>query len=368
METKLTVSPSQAKACVKACLVNGLPILLVGEPGVAKTALVAEACQELGWNRVESHPAVDDPTDGKGLPPLAGDATAFRPIGQVAEVLKASRPTCWNLEDLGSASPAVQAAYQPWIRARCNSGHALPDHVEIVATSNDRSHRANVTAGILEPVKSRFTTILHVRNSVEDWCSWAFGGQAQITPPTSPAPINRMVRIPEEILPMGAAFLRFRPELLSKFEATASMTNSPSPRTWENAFKLASLPLAEELLLPMVAGAVGEAAGAEFVSFLKLSRDMPNLDGILMAPEQAPIPSQVSVLYAVSSGLAYRVTPQNCGQVFRYAERLHEAGHGEFGVLILRDSIQKDPNVMQTAAFVRMASSNLGKLAVGRVD
>jgi hypothetical protein len=54
------------------------------------------------------------------------------------------------------------------ILARRVNSFTLPDCVSFVAASNRRQDKAGVT-GILEPVKSRFATILEVSPDLDDW-------------------------------------------------------------------------------------------------------------------------------------------------------------------------------------------------------
>src|SRR5690606_27326440 len=80
----------------------------------------------------------------------------------------------WFLDDLGQASPMVQAAYMQLLLARRIDGHVLPDCVTFVAASNRKQDRAGVS-GLLEPVKSRFTCIMEIEPDLDSWIDWALG-------------------------------------------------------------------------------------------------------------------------------------------------------------------------------------------------
>lgn len=340
------MKPSELVTLLSTAIAHRLPALLVGSPGVGKTSLVAQAAEASGNDLVVSHPAVSDPTDAKGLPWIGADhqSAHFVPFGETLRVLESKKPTVWFWDDLGQAPAAVQASFMPWLLARRVNGHALPDHVTIMAATNRRTDRAGV-AGVLEPVKSRFATIVEIEPDLDEWCQWALAQDF----------------MPPELV----AFLRFRPQELCRFEPTADMTNSPVPRTWENAGRLltAKMPMAVEA--KALAGAVGISAATELMSFLRMYRQLPNIDGILIDADSAPIPTEMGVLYAVSTALAHRATPENFPRVARYAERLVEAQHGEFAVLLIRDAARKDPTLMSTPAFVRLASGEMGELIGG---
>ena len=336
---------SQVSAAAATCIKANLPLLLVGAPGVGKSDLVAQAAEAQGAEIIISHPAVGDPTDVKGLPWLnkskkdAKEAT-FLPFGDLARALNAKKKTVWFLDDLGQATPAVQAAYMQLLLARRVNEHVLPDCVTFVAATNGRSHRAGVN-GILEPVKSRFATIIEVEAHIDDWTLWAYDHG-----------------IPVELV----HFLRWRSELLHKFEPTTEMKNSPSPRTWHNVAKLYNAGVPEEIQEQVFAGAVGDAAAREWMGYLALFRECPNLDAIILDPDCAPIPDKISILYATVSGLVRKATPDNFGRIVRYAERLLDAGKGEFGVMLTRDCARQEPKIVNSAAYTKMTLGPIGQL------
>lgn len=322
-----------------------MPVLLVGAPGVGKSDVFDQSAKECGADLILSHPVTSDPTDAKGLPWIAEDkkSAIFLPFGDLHAAISATKLTVWALDDIGQASPATQASFMQLLLARRVNGHVLPEHVTFVAATNRRTDRAGVS-GILEPVKSRFAAIINVESHLDDWSQWA---------------------LDHAIIPEIIAFLRFRPDLLHQFNPTQDIANQPCPRTWHHASKLVSLQLSPSSELAALTGAIGEGAAGEFIAFLRVYRDLPSLDGIILAPEKAPIPTQVNSLYAVACGLAHKATVDNFGRIATYAERLHKAGKSEFAVLTLRDCVARNKKVTQTQAFIKLVSGDLGKLVAG---
>jgi hypothetical protein len=155
------------------------------------------------------------------------------------------------------------------------------------------------------------------------------------------------------------------PDLLAAFQASADLTNSPVPRTWANVARLLGLSLGAELEHAAIAGAVGEGAAAELLGFLRLFRDLPNIDGIILDPDAEPIPDQPAALYATVTALGSRASEQVFGSIARYAQRLIDAGSGEFATLLIRDAMRRAPEIKQTRAFVALASGDLGALLTG---
>ncbi len=114
-----------------------------------------------------------------------------------------------------------------------------------------------------------------------------------------------------------------------------------------------------------VAGAVGEGAATEFLAFLKLYRELPNVDQILIDPNSVEIPTAPNVLYALAGALAHKTTDTNFSRVAQFVERMVAADKGEFAVLTVRDAINRHPTIVHTQAFVKLATGELGSLISG---
>jgi hypothetical protein len=343
----MSITPSRLAELLQAMIPARLPLLITGAPGIGKSDIIGQASQKAGADLIISHPAVADPTDFKGLPWFQqGDSHAsFKPFGEFQSALTATKPLVWLLDDLGQANPSVQAACMQLLLARRVNGHILPDCVTFVAATNRRVDRAGVS-GILEPVKSRFPSIVELTPDIDSWSQWAFNNGVSAT---------------------LVAFLRYRSELLCKFEATADLTNSPVPRTWAHLAKLESLNLPSAIEAIAMAGAVGEGASLEYLAFRQMAKSLVNLDAILLNPDKASIPTKPNELYATAVGLAGRANDTNFARIAIYANRMVvEADKGEFAVLMVRDAVRKDEKIQYTDAFVRLNSGPLGQLISGR--
>lgn len=339
--------PTELAALLANTIPAGLPVLVVGSPGVGKSDIVAQAAKASGADLIVSHPAVSDPTDAKGLPWVSADQASarFLPFGDLARAVKATAPTVWFLDDLGQAPASVQASYMQLLLARRVNEHVLPSCVTFVGATNRRTDRAGV-GGILEPIKSRFVAIVDLEPNLDDWCAWA---------------------LTHHIQPQIIAFLRFRPELLNKFSPTADLTNSPIPRTWAHASRLMQLTLTPGVLRESIGGAVGKGAAVELFGFLEVYQELPDLDEIIAKPQGwGFVPKKPATLYAVVTGLATKATTKTLGPIVEYAERLADKGHGEFAALLLRDVIRRDGSLMSLGPFVSVLRGPLGQLIEGR--
>jgi MoxR-like ATPase len=340
----MQVHPSQLKALLEALIPQRLPALITGAPGIGKSDIIEQVAVSTGHDLLISHPVVEDPTDSKGLPfPSAdGSVARFLPFGDLERALTAKTPLLWFLDDLGQASTAVQAAKMQLILARRIGEHRLPDCVTFVAATNRHTDNAGVSR-ILDPLKSRFATIVELVTSIEDWSKWA---------------------VTHDIHPMLIAFLRFRPDLLSSDVRAKGMTNVHSPRSWGFVSRMMGV-IPAELELPAFQGGVGEGAAAEFLAFLQIARELPSPDVVLATPDTAPIPEKPSALYAIAAALAAYVKPANFDRGIVYAKRLIDAGHAEFAALFVRDALRRDSEISQTPAFITAQAGPIGQMIRG---
>lgn len=340
----MQMSPAQLTQLLQLYIPNRWPVLISGAPGIGKSDIVEQAAHAADHELLISHPVVEDPTDSKGLPfPLPDRSAAqFLPFGDLERALTAGRPLVWFLDDLGQASPAVQAAKMQLLLARRIGEHKLPDHVTFVAATNRRADNAGVS-GILDPVLSRFFAVVELVTNIGDWTKWAVAKN-----------------LPPELI----AFLRFRSDLLSVKRTSRDIEPATSPRTWGFVGKiLPHVPI--DLQTEAVCSAVGKGPGGEFISFLGIYRTLPSIDAILLNPDDAPLPDELSVLHATVAALAVRANDANFERVVRYADRLVAASHREFVAYLVRDAIQRTPTLQNTHAFIRAQAGEIGKIIQG---
>jgi len=348
IQENITVRPAQLLEILRAALRTRKRVLVVGSPGTGKTDIMNQAAELEGFSTLVTHLVTADPTEAAGLPwPNADKNEAyFMLFGNLAAVCNATTPLLWVLDDFGQASPAVQASFmRPLLDYHTVTGYQIPECVCIVAATNKRTDRAGVS-GILEPVKSRFDTIVELQPTLDDWVEWA---------------------IAHNVVPEVISFLRFRPNLLHKFEATADLTNSPCPRTWAKVSDWLKAGLSRAVEHVVLCGAVGAGAATEFTGFLKIFRELPDPDELLKHPEKAEIPTEPATLYALTGALSARSNRKTFDAIATYATRMLEGGQAEFAVLLIKDAYLHDKTVYATPAFAKLTRhSKLGNVVWGQ--
>lgn len=346
-QDSIVVRPTQLKTALIACFQHDepAPVLVKGGPGIGKTDIIVSAATHCGMDTILSHPAVEDPTDSKGIPWMdaATGRMRYMPVGQIAKALEVKKPTAWFIDDLGQAPESVQKAYMQWLLAREVDGNRLPDDIKIVAATNRRSDRAGVS-GLLEPVKSRFCTILELEPNVQDWSDWA---------------------LDHDVHPAVLAYIRdVQSDALYKFEPTADISNSPCPRTWAHVSRIMKMEVSDnDVLFAMLVGAVGEAAATSYKGFLDIVEKAPSVEEVLADPKRCRIPEDLSALFALSASLAVRAAeePKTFGKIAAYTIRLHENGKGDFCAFLLRDALRKQRSLKDTPEFGQLAKHAMAK-------
>ena len=128
----------------------------------------------------------------------------------------------------------------------------------------------------------------------------------------------------------------------------------PSLRSWEFVSKILDQRPSANVEYELILGSVGEAQALEFSGFLKLYRNLPSIDAILLGPHAAPIPKDPATLYAVSTALARRASVDNFDAVTAYVDRLPQ----EFSVLTVKDATALTPKLTNTRAFIAWAAKH----------
>ena len=307
------------------------PLYLWGSPGGGKSAVVRQAAETLKLKLVDVRATLLDPVDLRGLPKITKDRAEWCP----PSFLPRSGSGVLFLDELAQAPPLVQAACLQLVLDRRVGEYELPDGWSVIAASNRQEDRAG-THRLISPLLNRFVH-LDLEVSHDDWQAWA---------------------VENNVVPEVRAFLHYRPAMLSQFEPATNPRAFPTPRSWSFVSDVMHrTPM--ELLHRVVAGCVGDGPAAEFVGFLQLYRELPDLDVILTQPETTPVPREPAVLYALVGALAEKckldTTPvQN---LIAYLLRLPD----EFTLLALRDILAIQPRLVSLPIVQQWIAQARGK-------
>jgi hypothetical protein len=310
------MKPSEVARALAALVPTGRPVYLWGPPGCGKSAVVRQAAASLKRDLVDVRATLLDPVDLRGLPKVTNDTAVWCPPA----FLPRTGEGVLFLDELAQAAPLVQAACLQLTLDRKVGEYELPEGWSVIAASNRAEDRAG-TQRLITPLLNRFVH-LDLDVSADDWQQWA---------------------VAAGVSPEVRAFLRYRPGLLFRFDAAAQERSFPTPRAWQFVSDVLGRAGAD-LVHPVVSGCVGDGPAAEFVGFLKLYRELPDLDQVLARPDTAPVPKEPAVLYALVGALVERCRADQAPLALfvKYALRLPE----EFGMLALRDALAVNPKLV----------------------
>lgn len=317
LPNEMFLKPSKAKEALRDLLAADQPGILWGPPGIGKSDLMKQLAQLLGYQLKDDRAVLKDPVDLRGMPAVIDGKTTW--------ALPADFPTCgkgvWFMDELNRAPTLVQNAYFQLVLDRQLGEYRMPPEWRVMAACNYEDGGVQRMPAAL---MNRFVHV-HLVVDVDDWCNWALDAGLEV---------------------LMIAFMRFRPELLHKFDRQAKAF--PTPRSWAFVDKIIKQKPSVEVRRALVAGAVGEGAEVEFTSFYELYKNLPNIDAILLDPANAAMVTEAIQLYAVSAALANRAKPENFSRVMTYLNRLPE----EYSVFAVKSAVARNPDLQSTMEFI----------------
>jgi hypothetical protein len=309
------MNPQNTKRSLKYLCEKKVPVFLWGPPGIGKSSIVAQIAKEQDIAFVDLRLSLLDPTDLRGIPFF--DTTnstalwappAFLPDGK-------EKKGILFLDELNTAAPMVQASAYQLILDRKIGEYTLPDGWSIIAAGNRESDKG-VVFRMAAPLANRFVH-LEMEVDVESWKIWA--ADAQLNPSI-------------------IGFISNRRDALFTFETSPDSRAFATPRTWEYVHEILSSCPDEDLLLPLISGAIGEDLAAAFLAFRSV--DLPDIDAILEG-SCLEVPSEANALHLLCSSLSIRVddttSSKKLNNLVLYSLKMPK----EFAVMLISDLRQR---------------------------
>lgn len=303
------------------------PVCVLGPPGIGKSSIFQQVSTKENLQLLDIRLIYFDPVDLRGLPYLDGRTTRW--------LQPSFLPTEGNgiflFDEFNSAPPSIQGIFYQLCHDRKIAEYILPEGWLVCAAGNRQSDKA-LSNRMPSALVSRFTMV-ELEVNFEDWINYAL-----------------IHNFSTEII----SFIKFRANLLMDFDSKTwkQDTAFACPRTWEYLDQY--LKINKNLNQEMIAGIVGVGAASEFMVFKKIFEVLPNLDSIINDPEKAKVPKEPSLLYAVTVGLAKRISINNVENIFKYFSRLTK----EFEVCGVFDSATVSPEIMISDTFKKWSNQN----------
>ncbi|MEU2353587.1 MoxR family ATPase [Streptomyces misionensis] len=286
--------PDEQLEALTLAVAADLPVLLWGEPGIGKTAALTQLAASLDLPLTTVIASVHEPSDFSGLP-IPGEDPAVRgvpmaPPQWAVELVRAGRGLLF-LDELSTATPAVQAALLRVVLERRVGALQLPPGVRVVAAANPRASAADGWE-LSPPLANRFVHLYWVHD--REVVVRGLGGvwpRAEL-PRLVPERLAEAVAFARRVV---CGFLEARPTLIHRLPSTETRRGGawPSPRSWEAALTLLAFGTAagvsRDVLALLVRGAVGDGPGLELLAHMD-RMDLPDPESLLADPPTAELP------------------------------------------------------------------------------
>lgn len=323
--TTPSISTTELYDHIDTLIKTDTPLFIHGSPGIGKSYIVADVAKKNALELVDVRLSQMDPVDLRGVPAIREEQTVWMP-----PVFFPKEPDSEGilfLDELNSAPPSVQAAIYQLVLNRRMGEYDLPKGWRIVCAGNRVSDRG-VVFRLPTPLANRMVH-LHVQARFDDFKLFALK-----------AGLHHFV----------IGFLGFRPDLLSTEPVVEDDANPAfaTPRSYHMLSNI--LKTGQDLgkIAPIIYGAIGYAAGIEFVSYVKVYEELPDVAAIYEG-HYPKIEQQPALLYALVSALVeyYDGSDTHKEHLFAFSEQLPT----EFGVMLIKDVIVKDESIATYAAF-----------------
>lgn len=302
------------------------PVLLIGPPGVGKSARIEQWAKDNGMDIIIEHPVTAQSVDYRGLPAIVDGEAHWLPLGGLKRICAPEcPPTVVLLDDVGQASVAVQAALMQLVLARQLGDMKISPNVIFMLASNRASDRSGVRP-MLSALINR-VMLVEVKTDGLEWAKWA------ITQP--------------DIDPTVPAYARFRPDCFVNAVPDEPMTPYCTPRSMHFMGRLVKNGIRN---IEALGGWVGKATAAEYRAYAENVDKLPNIESILADPKIVKGTKDQGMLHAIAA-LASRHAKDSSDEVVNLANTLG----GAWGLLTVSNAAAFYPPFKKSKAFTRWA-------------
>lgn len=308
------ITLNQAKQHIIKLFNADIVPFLHSSPALGKSSIIKQIAKEYNAEVIDLRLTEMDSSDLNGLPYFKDGKSTFLPFDtfptQDTPLPKGKKSWILLLDEFNSALPSVQAAAYKLILDRQVGQHKLHDKIRIVACGNLDTDNAIVNT-MSSALISRFAHF-YIRPDNDEWRNWAInnGIDTRIT-----------------------AFIGFRPNLLYTLNPDVTEPYA-SPRTWELLSRITKDNEISYDDIPLLASLIGEGTANEFISYLEVYTNLPNIQDIFTKPDTVEVPEQLSTQWALIGALAHhKELDEHLENVITYMDKMPI----EMRVVFLRD-------------------------------
>jgi hypothetical protein len=261
------------------------PLMIWGAPGVGKSDIVRQVCQQHRIGFVDVRLAQREPVDIRGLPVPKEDGVHWL---VAAEWPRQGRGIIF-FDELTAADRMLQvAAYELILDRRLGTLYQVPPGWYICAAGNRLADNA-VALTMSSALANRFCH-LELEPELDSWLQWAAS---------------------HGVHPDVTGLLRFAGHLL--FDNSGNLERGwPTPRSWARVsyelFAASEAGLSEDLVRLIVQGLVGPTASAELFAFRRWASQLPDVLLLLQSERElaaGELPTRVDQQYALCAAAVH---------------------------------------------------------------
>ena len=323
--TTPSISTTQLYDHIHTLIHSDIPLFIHGSPGIGKSYIVADVAAKNNLELVDVRLSQMDPVDLRGVPSIKDDQTVwmapvFFPKDKESEGIL-------FLDELNSAPPSVQAAISQLVLDRKMGEYELPKGWRIICAGNRVSDRG-VVFRLPTPLANRMVH-LHVQARFLDF---------------------KLFAIKQKLHAFIIGFLSFRPDLLSSEPVIEDDANPAfaTPRSYHMLSSILKSGNEISKIMPIIYGTIGYSAGVEFISYVKVYEELPDIAAIYEG-HYPHIKNEPALLYALVSALVeyFDGSDMHKEHLFVFSQMLPT----EFGVMLVKDVVVKDESLSTYSAF-----------------
>jgi MoxR-like ATPase len=307
----------------------GLTPMVASSPGMGKSDIIRSIAAKFELKVIDFRVSQCEPVDMQGFPGTIDDVNnkfLKRMIFHIPEYFPIETdkiPDGYDgwllfLDEFNAGTKQTEAAAYKLILDRLVGQYKLHSRCLIAAAGNLTTDRAIVNT------QSTATTsrLNHYRMRIDHkvWVDWANSHNID----------HRIISL-----------IKFKPELLHRFDTSTNELTFPCPRTWEFASKvLTGTKTIDHINKIRLAGTVGEGAAVELATYAEIYQNLPTIEQILKNPKSGwKVPTEPSELYAVTTMLAHNSTPDSIEKLIVAINRLPT----DFQVITFKDIYKRTP-------------------------
>ncbi len=339
----IEISATDMIEALDTVLMSQLTPMIVGSPGIGKSDIVKSVAKKHNLKLIDMRLAQSDPTDLNGFPTLQQDGKRMDyappmtfPLQSLDNIPEGYDGWLLFLDEINAAPPSIQAAAYKLVLDRQIGAHALHKNVAIVCAGNKATDKAIVNR-LSTAMQSRMVH-LNLMVDTESWLDWANSNDID----------HRVI-----------SFIKYRPELLHKFNPSHADDTFASPRTWEFLSKIITDKVKfNSIDHAVLVGTVGEGPATEFKGFCAVYKDLPTIEEMLESPGTVNIPNEPGHQYAMTTLISHNANINTIKALMQITRKLPI----EFQVVVLKDIYVLAPELKKNEEVQEWINKNADKL------